>query len=89
MPCALTTRPTTRSMDPLLVGVHHVDADAPAADAGDERAQRSRGAAAAADDLAEVFGVHVHLHGAATPVVTMSMRSKSCVSAVAPSGERS
>src|SRR5438552_1376095 len=26
MPCALTTRPTTRSMGALLVGVRHVDA---------------------------------------------------------------
>src|SRR5215218_9140998 len=63
-PCALTTRPTTRSMTALLVGVHHVDADAPTADAGDQRAQCGRGASATADDLAEVVGVHVHFDGA-------------------------
>ena len=52
-------------MPALLVGVHHVDADAPAADAGDQRAQRGRGATATADDLAEVVRMHVHLDGAA------------------------
>src|SRR5258707_5236144 len=49
---------------PLLVGVHHVDADAPATDAGDQRAQRGSGAATPADDLAEVIGVHVYLDSA-------------------------
>src|SRR2546429_342676 len=64
-PCALTTRPTTRSMRPLLVGVHHVDADAPTTNAGDQRAQRGCGATTPADDLAEVVGVYMHLDGAA------------------------
>src|SRR4051794_11457345 len=64
-PWALTTRPTTRSMCPLLVGVHHVDADAPTADAGNQSAQRGRGSTTTADDLAEIVGVHVHLDGAA------------------------
>src|SRR6185312_15972845 len=39
---------------------------AAAADAGDERAQRGRGAAPTANDLAEVVGVHMHLDGSAT-----------------------
>src|ERR1700730_10452975 len=61
-PCALTTRPTTRSMtEVLLVGVHHIDADAPSADAGDECAQRGRGAAAASHDLAEIVGMDMYL----------------------------
>src|SRR5690349_14608373 len=63
-PCALATRPTTRSIRALLVGVHHVDADAAAPAACDQRAQRGCGATAAADDLAEVVRVHVHLDGA-------------------------
>jgi hypothetical protein len=45
----------------LLVGVHHVDADAPAADPGDQCAQRSRSAAATSDDLAEIVGVDMDL----------------------------
>src|SRR5262249_61383593 len=61
MPCALTTRPTTRSIRPLLVGVHHVDTDAAAADTGDQRAHRGRGAATTPDDLAEIDGPHRHL----------------------------
>src|SRR5262249_59345888 len=67
MPCALTTRPTTRSIGPLLVGVHHVDADAAAADACDQRPQRGRGSSAPADHLSEIVGMHVHLIGAAAP----------------------
>ena len=54
-------------MDPtLLVGVHHVDADSAPTDARDQGAQRGGGAAAAADDLAQVIGVHVHLDGPST-----------------------
>src|SRR5271167_675665 len=68
-PCALTTRPTTRSMtEVLLVGVHHIDPDAPAADAGDECAQRGRGAAAASDDLAEIVGMDMYLDRPPTAV---------------------
>src|SRR5271166_1847116 len=68
-PCALTTRPTTSSMSRLLsVGVHHIDADPPAADAGDQRPQCGGGAAAAVDDLAEIVGMDVHLDGAAPTV---------------------
>src|SRR6185437_15464683 len=49
----------------LLVGVHHVDADAAATNARDQRAQCGRGAATTADDLPEIVGVYVHLDGAA------------------------
>ena len=51
----------------LLVGVHDVDADAPSADAGDQRAQGGRGASAATDHLAQVVGVDVDLDGAPAP----------------------
>src|SRR4029077_20141550 len=72
MPCALTTRPTTRSIGfsrrELLVGVHHVDADAAAADARDQGAQSGGRATAAADHLAQVIGVDVDLDRAPTAV---------------------
>src|ERR1700730_12795983 len=55
------------SSAPLLVGVHHVDADAAATDPGEQRAQRGRGAHAATHLLAEVVGMHMHLHRAPTP----------------------
>src|ERR1043165_5767226 len=45
----------------LLVGVHHVDADTAPTDACDQGPQRSGGATAPADDLAQVVGMHVHL----------------------------
>src|SRR5690606_33555758 len=69
-PCDLATRPTTSSIgrfSRLLVGVDDVDADTPAADARHQGAQRGRGAAATADHLAEVVGVHVHLDGPPAP----------------------
>src|SRR5436305_1767243 len=68
-PCALTTRPTVNSTQtsPLLVGVHHVDTNATATDAGDQCAQRGRGTPAATDHLAEVFGMDMHFNGPATP----------------------
>lgn len=45
-PCDFTTRPTTSSMSgaPLLVGVHHVDADTAATDTGYQSAQCGSGA---------------------------------------------
>ena len=52
---------------PLLVGVHHVDTNAATTDAGNEGAQRGRGAPTSTDHLAEVIGVNVHLDGPATP----------------------
>src|SRR5579875_593421 len=73
MPCAFTTRPTVKSTKAprgcasLLVGVHHVDADAAAADAGDQGAQRGRGASAPTDHLAQIVRMHVHLDGPTTP----------------------
>src|SRR6201997_1338008 len=68
-PCAFSTRPTTSSMRrSLLVGVHHVDADPPTADAGDQRAQRSRGAAAAPYDFAQIVGVDMHFDGPAASI---------------------
>src|SRR4051812_38063989 len=45
------------------VGVDDVDPQAAAADPGHDLAQRLGGAPAAADDLAEVVGVHPHLEG--------------------------
>ena len=62
--------PRVASLRPagLLVSVHHVDADAPAADTGHQGAQRGRGATAAADHLAQIVRMHMHLDGAAAPV---------------------
>ena len=66
MPCALTTRPTTRSMDRYWsVSTTSTRMPRPPMPAT-KRAQRSRGAAASADHLAEVLRVHMHLDGAAT-----------------------
>src|SRR5882757_8624389 len=60
--------PPDNEVHRLLVGVHHVDADATATDACDQGAQGSGGATAAADDLAEVLGVNVHLDSASAAV---------------------
>ena len=73
MPCAFTRRPTVNSKGapcacaPLLVGVHHVDADTAAADTGDKRAQRGRGTSAATDHLAQVVGMDAYFDSPPTP----------------------
>jgi hypothetical protein len=51
----------------LLVGVHHVDADAAATDAGNQRAQRGRGASAATNDFAQIVGVHMNFDSPPAP----------------------
>src|SRR3954464_9066726 len=51
------------------VGVDDVDPQAAAADPGHDLAQRLGGTPAAADDLAEVVGVHPHLEGLAATAV--------------------
>jgi hypothetical protein len=53
---------------PLPVGVHHVDADTPTADTGDQGAQRRRSATAATDDFSEIVGMHMHLDCPPAPV---------------------
>src|SRR5258708_4556086 len=70
MPCAFTTRPTTNSkaVPGLLVGVHHVDADTAAADAGDQRAQRGRGTSPATDHLAQIVGVDMNFDSPPAPI---------------------
>src|SRR4051812_45245468 len=68
MPKSIPESLSSSPQDPLLVGVHHVDADPAAADAGHQRAQCGRGAAATTDDLAQVIGVHVDLNSAAASV---------------------
>src|SRR4051794_4745409 len=60
-PLAWGVPPALQPAGKLLVGVHHVDADATAADSGDQRAQCGSGPATPADDFAEVVGVHMHL----------------------------
>src|SRR6202012_1473543 len=54
---------SSMSSAPLLVGVHHVDADTAATDAGDQRAQPGRRAAPGSDHLAQIVGVDVHFDG--------------------------
>src|SRR5579884_2176837 len=56
------------SLGSLLVGVHHVDANAAATDAGDQCPQRGRGAAPVADHLAQIVGVNMHFHSASAPI---------------------
>ena len=58
-------RPAASGAAVPTVGVDDIHPHAPTADAADDGAQRGRGAAAAADHLAEVLGVHPDLEGAA------------------------
>src|SRR5690606_11528827 len=70
-PCALVSRPTRNRVLSgavrLGIGVHHVDADpATVGEGGDEGSQGGGRAATAANDAAEVLGVHAHLEELAT-----------------------
>jgi hypothetical protein len=56
------------SSAPLLVGVHHVDADTAATNTGDQRAQRGRGTSPSTDHLAQIVGMDMYFDSPPTPI---------------------